>query len=118
MDSILTSVKKMLGIEADYTHFDSDIIMFINSALFQVQQLGVGPSTSFFITGNTETWTTFLSGRTDIEAVKILVYMKVRLMFDPPIHEYVINAIERQIRELEWRLNAQVDKYVPEVTAV
>ena len=109
-NSILISIKKLLGIEPEYTHFDPDIIIHINSALMALQQLGVGPETSFFITSKDDTWESFLGNRTDIESVKLFVYLKARTIFDPPSNSFVLDAFERQIRELEWRLNVQVDK--------
>lgn len=109
MDSILTSVKKMLGIEADYEHFDTDLIMHINSVLLILNQLGVGPLTPFTITGTDETWSDFFSDVAVIELVKSYVYLKVRLIFDPPSTGVLHEAMERQIVEFEWRLNAQVE---------
>jgi hypothetical protein len=117
VDSILTSIKKLLGIEADYTHFDPDIIININMVFMVLNQLGVGPSTCFSITDSTKVWSDFMSTSTNIEAVKTYVYLKVRLVFDPPTTSAAIEAIERQIDELEWRLNAQVEPpIVPVVT--
>jgi hypothetical protein len=84
MDSILTSIKKMLGIEADYTHFDPDIIVAINSAFMFLYQLGVGPVTCFSITDAAPIWTDFLGTNIDLESVKTYTYFKTRLMFDPP----------------------------------
>jgi len=110
MDSILTSIKKLLGIEAEVTNFDQDIIIDINSALMSLNQLGVGPESGLFITGPEETWVSLLGDRKDIEAAKTYIYFKVRLMFDPPSSGFLIDAIERQIKEFEWRLNIQVDK--------
>jgi hypothetical protein len=110
MDSILISIKKMLGIEADYTQFDADIIMNINTVFMVLNQLGVGPEICFSISDSTPTWKDFLGDRVDLEAVKIYVYFKVRLAFDPPATAFVLEAMERQIREIEWRLNVQVDK--------
>lgn len=115
MESILTSIKKLLGIEAEDTHFDPDIIMQINMALMSISQLGVGPSTGFVITGKGEVWLDLLGDRKDIESAKSYIYLKVRLIFDPPSSGVLIEAIERQIRELEWRLNIQVDKPPVEV---
>jgi len=109
VESILVSVKKMLGIEQDYTHFDSDIILNINSVLLSLNQLGIGPTTGFIITGDDETWSSFIGDREDIEAVKTLVYLKVRLVFDPPSNAFVLEAMERQIKEFEWRLNIQAE---------
>lgn len=107
--SILDSVKKMLGITPEYEVFDPDIIMHINSALFVLNQLGVGPTAGFKITGPTETWDEFMPESPNIESVKSYVYMKVKMMFDPPLNSSVIEAMNRQIAELEWRLNVQVD---------
>lgn len=117
MDSILTSVKKLLGIEAEYTHFDADIIMHINAALMTLTQLGVGPAEGFFISDLTATWGAFIGTRTDIEAIKLFVALKVRLMFDPPSSSYVLDAMKNQIQEMEWRINIQVDKSTEEAPA-
>lgn len=109
MNSILTSIKKMLGIAEDYTAFDNDLIMHINSVLMILTQLGVGPATGFSISDSTAEWTDFLSTNTQIEAVKSYVYLKVRLLFDPPTSSAVIESTNRLISELEWRINAAVD---------
>lgn len=105
IDSILTSIKKLLGIEEGYTQFDADIVININSVFSTLFQLGVGPVTCFSITGDTETWSDFLGDRTDIDLVKTYIYQKVRLVFDPPQTGYLIDAIKSQITECEWRLN-------------
>lgn len=112
MDSILTSVKKLLGIDDEYTHFDVDIIMHINSVFAVLTQLGVGPSEGFSITDSYSTWDDFFQKTPHMEMVKSYMYMKVRLMFDPPTSSSVLSAMERQISELEWRLNftAEVNK--------
>lgn len=107
MTSILTTIKKLLGIESDYTHFDSDIIIYINSVLMSLNQIGIGPDAGYAITSDTETWSNYLGASTNLEAVKSYIYLKVRLVFDPPSSDSVIKAIERQIQELEWRLNIQ-----------
>lgn len=109
MDSILTSVKKMLGIEAEYKHFDNDLIMHINSVLLILNQIGVGPKTPFVITGEDETWVDFFADNTPIELVKSYVYLKTRLLFDPPTTGVLHEAMERQVTEFEWRLNIQVE---------
>ena len=105
MDSILTSIKKLLGIEEDYTQFDSDIIIHINSVFSTLLQLGVGPADGFIIEDDSSVWQDFIEGRTDIELVKSYIYLKVRLLFDPPQSGYMIDAIKSQITECEWRLN-------------
>lgn len=109
MDSILTSVKKLLGIVDEYKHFDNDIIMHINSALFTLKQLGVGPSEGFTITDKDAAWTDFIKDVTEVEAVKSYVYLKVKLVFDPPASSAVMEAIKNQISEYEWRLNVEVE---------
>lgn len=109
--SILTSVKKLLGIEEDYEHFDSDIIMHINSVLGILTQLGVGPENGFTISDKTATWIDFLGASlTNLNAVKTYVYLKVRLIFDPPASSSVIESMNRIIGELEWRLNVAAEK--------
>jgi len=118
MDSILTSVKKMLGIEPEYTHFDPDVILNINSVLLSLNQIGVGPNTGFSITGSDEKWTDLLGTRIDLEAVKTLIYLKVRLLFDPPTSSFVLEAMERQITEFEWRLNVQIENAMSIVEVV
>lgn len=115
MESILTSIKKLLGIEPEDTHFDSDIIMSINMAFMSLNQLGIGPETGFVITGKDEVWTDLIGARKDVEAVKTHIYLKVRLVFDPPASGFLIDAIERQIKESEWRINIQVDKLPVEI---
>lgn len=109
MDSILTSIKKMLGIVEEYEHFDPEIIMHINSVLFVLTQLGVGPSEGFSIKDKTAVWDDFITIGMDIEAVKSYVYLKVRLLFDPPTNSAVMESTNRLISEFEWRLNVAVD---------
>lgn len=109
MDSILLSVKKMLGISKEYDHFDSDLIMHINSVFLILNQLAVGPKTPFSITGEDETWNDFFSDSVTIDLVKSYTYLKVRLIFDPPTTGVLHEAMERQIQEFEWRLNTQVE---------
>jgi len=108
MESILTSVKKLLGIQESYTNFDVDIIMHINTAFDILNQLGVGPKLGFMIEDNTETWDQFTTTYS-INMVKSYVYLKVRLLFDPPTSSVLMESMNRTIAELEWRLNAEVD---------
>lgn len=110
MDSILTSIKKLLGITEEYKHFDNDLIMHINSVFMILTQLGVGPATGYSITNVTETWSDFLgTDLSRLEMVKSYTYLKVKLLFDPPTSSAVIESINRQISEFEWRLNVAVD---------
>lgn len=110
MDSILTSIKKLLGITEEYEHFDQDLIMHINSVFMILNQLGVGPKEGFSIIGKSETWDEFTEDDLSIESVKSYIYLKVKLLFDPPTSSAVIDSINRMISELEWRLNVSVDK--------
>lgn len=112
MESILTSIKKLLGIEETDTHFDQDIIMHINTVLLFINQIGIGPTTGFVISDATKTWNDLLVDKLDLEAVKTYVYLKVRLIFDPPTSSYVIEALERSITEIEWRLTQQAETVV------
>lgn len=106
-ESILTSVKKMLGIAEEYTQFDSDLVIHINSVFTILQQLGVGPVKGFSIVDKFSTWTDFLSDNSKLEAVKSYMYLKVRLLFDPPSSSYVVTSYEKLANELEWRLNVE-----------
>lgn len=107
--SILNTIKKMLGLEADYTPFDTDILIHINSALMVLRQLGVGPSSGFAITGPDEVWSDFIGDTIDLEAVKTYVYLRVRSVFDPPQSGIAMDAIQKQLDEYTWRLNVAVD---------
>lgn len=109
-DSILNSVKKLLGYEPEYTEFDPDILININSAMFTLRQLGIGPEGGFSITGADETYEDYLGeGCKEIHAVKMYLYYKTKLGFDTPTNSYLVQQIKDEIKELEWRLNAQVD---------
>lgn len=114
MESILTTIKQMLGIPEEETHFDQDVKININTAFMRLQQLGVGPNAGFYIADKTKVWSDFLNDSTDLEGVKTFIYLKVRLIFDPPSTSFVLESIERQIKELEWCLNVQVEKIIPE----
>ena len=104
-ESILNSIKKMLGITKEYTNFDQDIIMHINSVFMILNQLGVGPSKPYSIINDKNLWSEFISEEEMIHSVKTYIYLKVRLMFDPPSNSSLIESINKQIAELEWRLN-------------
>ena len=106
MDSILTSIKKLLGITEEYKHFDDDLIMHINSVFFTLTQLGVGPEDGFRITDDSAVWSEFIGDDAKLfESVKSYIHLKVRLLFDPPTNSTVLESIERMAREYEWRLN-------------
>ena len=111
-ESILNSIKKLLGITAEYTNFDTDIIMHINSVFMILNQLGVGPSKCFRIEDEYTTWDEYITEDNDLDAVKTYMYLKVKLLFDPPLSSSVLEANKQLINELEWRLNVQVKKEV------
>jgi len=105
--SILTSTKKILGIAEDYIVFDLDIITHINTAFSTLTQLGVGPADGFMIEDATALWTDFdpVDDDTNFNSVRSYVFLKVKQLFDPPTTSYLIEATQKQIEELEWRLN-------------
>jgi len=110
MESILTSIKKMLGIESGYTHFDNDIILLINGVFTTLNQIGVGPEQPVVITGDLETWSGCFPNVASMESVKTYVYLKVRMIFDTStVTSYVLDALNRQAQELEWRLSVQAE---------
>lgn len=109
MESILTSIKKILGITEDYTHFDADIIMHINSVFMILNQLGVGPPAGFRIEDSSATWDDYIPEESMIESVKTYIGLKVRLLFDPPISSAVMECMKQMINELEWRINVQAE---------
>lgn len=108
-DSILNTIKKQLGITEDYTVFDNDLIMHINSVFLTLNQLGAGPDKGFFIEGKTDGWTDYMDEGVLLNSIKTYVYLKVKLLFDPPGSSYAVDAINNIIKELEWRINMQVE---------
>lgn len=104
MESILTSIKKLLGISEEYEQFDADIIMHINSVFLNLTQIGVGPKQGFIIEDETTEWVDFIDDSIQLQAVKTFIYLKVKLLFDPPLSSAVVEAMKRQIAEFEWRL--------------
>lgn len=109
MESILTSIKKLLGISEEYTHFDSDLVMHINSVFSILTQLGVGPADGFLITDASAKWTDFIPDGKDLEMVKSYMYQKVRLLFDPPLSSSVMESMSNMVKEFEWRLQVAAD---------
>lgn len=109
MTSILTTIKKLLGLDSSYVVFDPDIVIYINSAFSALSQMGVGPSTGFYITDEASAWEDFVGEGTNAGDIQAFVYMKVRMAFDPPQSAFAVTAIENQIKELEWRLNVAHD---------
>jgi len=108
-DRILESVKKVLGIAPEYLAFDQDIMMHINSVFSVLHQLGVGPDEPFMIEDETATWTEFLGTERGVNSIKSYVYLRVRLLFDPPATSFVLDAMEKQIEELGWRISTYME---------
>lgn len=109
MESILTSIKKLLGLTEEYEQFDPEIVMHINSVFMDLRQLGVGPEEGFFIEDETSVWTDFVSEIGKIEAVKSYMHLRVKLLFDPPANSSLIESMNRQIAQFEWRLNVAAE---------
>ena len=108
MESILLSIKKLLGIMPEYTHFDDDIIIHINTAFAALNQLGIGPKGGFMIVDENSAWEEYTT-ETNLNMVKTYIYLKVRLLFDPPTSTALIESINRTISELEWRIFLEGD---------
>ncbi len=109
MSSILQTVKKMIGIQPDYEIFDADLIVDINAAFMTLQQLGVGPKEGFMISGADEEWTDFDPSGTLLNAVTQYVFLKTKLVFDPPATSFVLDSYNKLIQELEWRMNVHAE---------
>ena len=107
--SILDSIKKLLGIPSEATEFDTDILIHINSVFSILTQLGVGPSSGFSIEDSSTEWSDFIGDDARLSDVKSFVYLKTRLLFDPPASSAAIDAMNRMASELEWRINVSVD---------
>lgn len=112
-NSILTSVKTTLGLPDAHTAFDSEIILYINSALSTLTQLGVGNPDGFSISSKQEVWSDFIGNDPKLNTVKTYVSLKVRMLHDPPEIGFVITEMRKTVEELEWRINVQVDDEIP-----
>lgn len=107
--SILNSTKKMLGLDPDYDAFDLDVMLHINSVFSTLTQLGVGPAEGFQIEDDSATWDTFLGTDVRLNQVKTYVFLRVRLLFDPPQTGFLTTSYEKQIEQIEWRLNVEAE---------
>jgi hypothetical protein len=112
-DSILDNTKKVLGMEADYTAFDVDVIMHINSVLSTLNQLGIGPLDGFAIEDTTQTWADFLDDVKPLNNVKSYVYLRTRMLFDPPTTSFLLESMKQQIDELGWRISTYRESLQP-----
>lgn len=106
IQSILTSIKKVVNLAADDPSFDEDVLMHINSVFSDLNQLGIGPEEGFEITDNTATWDSFLDGPLQ-SSVKSYMYLRVRMIFDPPVNKAVMDSMEKQAERFEFRLNVE-----------
>jgi hypothetical protein len=121
-ESILKSTKKILGLDETYVVFDLDVITHINAAFSILNQLGVGQVEGFFIEDDTAVWSDFIVPENQLRLVRTYVYLKVRSIFDPPATSYLIEAVNNQVKEYEWRLNVfrewELDPNDPAVTPI
>lgn len=108
--TIMSEIKSMVGPDASYGAFDVDLKVTINSALQTLNEIGVGLTDGFKISTGNETWEEFIGNRTDLESIKEYVYLRVRLVFDPPTSSFVLQSFKDLIKELEWRLEVRADK--------
>lgn len=108
--SILKDIRKLLGVGPDCDHYDTDIIIHINSVFATLQQVGIGPKTIFSIEDEYATWYDFLVDESiDLNSVKTYMFLKVKMFFDPPASSFVLEAMNRQATELEYRMNCYVE---------
>lgn len=108
-ESILISVKKLLGIAEEYTQFDTDIIIHINTIFMALQQMGIGPKDGFSITDENDLWTDFMEDSILLNSVKTYMYLRVKLLFDPPLTSSTVDSFNKLISELEFRMNSKAE---------
>lgn len=109
-ESILTSIKKLLHMGEDYTAFDADVIIHINTVFMTLHQLGVGPEEGFRIEDKYSTWDEFIEDEDNLDAVKTYIYLNVKLVFDPPLNASVMESMKQLIDKYEWRLTVQAEQ--------
>jgi hypothetical protein len=110
VDSILNTIKKLLGIDITDDSFDTDIMVHTNSAILSLSQMGIGPKNGFIVTSDVEVWDNYIDSSTiNLEGVKTYLYLKVKLLFDPPANSTTIDAFNKSIAELEWRMMLAVE---------
>lgn len=108
-DSILVTIKKMLGVGDSYTPFDTDIMVHTNSAILNLTQMGIGPKEGFIVTDYDQKWSDFLTNEVNLEAAKTYIYLQVKMLFDPPTNSFVMDSMEKQCEKLLWRMNVQAE---------
>lgn len=110
-DSILNTVKKLLGIPQDVDDFDNDLIVYINTVFSMVNQMGIGPLKCYKITNASDKWSDF-DNRLDMEDFKTYMYLKVKMLFDPPANNQIMESYNKVIQELEFRIHSLWDMYM------
>lgn len=110
MDSILNTIKKLLGIDSEDDNFDVDVMVMINSTIPALSQMGIGPPNGFVVTTAEDTWADYITSQTiNLEGVKTYLYLKTKLVFDPPTNATVIEAFKKNLEELEWRMMLAIE---------
>lgn len=109
-DSILETVKNLIGVASECADFDTNIMVHINSAIMTLRQIGIGPKNGFSVRDSSSTWTDYIDDINLYESVKDYIYLKVKIVFDPPTSSYVLEAMKEQIKELEWRLQTEKEE--------
>ena len=109
METILNTIKKLLGIQQEYEYFDEDIMIHINTAFATLNQLGVGPAEGFYMDDKTALWDDYITS-INMQMIKSYIYLKVRILFDPPTSSVLMDSMNRSIAEMEWRLFLEGDR--------
>mgnify|MGYP003469382735 FL=1 len=107
--SILKTIRRLVGIDAEFTQFDPELISAINAAFMTLHQLGLGPANGFMIDGEDQTWGDFTNDITQLAGLVNYVLLRTRLVFDPPTNSFVVTSMENQIKELEFRFNVNAE---------
>lgn len=108
MDSILLTIKSMLGLDETYKVFDKELIVYINTAINVLEQLGIGQD-GFTVVSESDTWDSYVTDLAKMESIKTYIYIRTKLLFDPPSNSTLSKSLEDTARELEWRLNVKVE---------
>ena len=112
-DSILMTIRKLVCGDPYADHFDTDLLVHINACFSILNQLGVGPENGFVVTDETQSWSSYVADNRILNMVKTYVTLKVKKIFDPPLTSSVLEAMDKEISQLEWRLNVAVDPIKP-----
>lgn len=116
-DSILMTIRKLVCGDPYADHFDTDLLVHINACFSILNQLGVGPESGFVVTDETQSWSSYVADNRILNMVKTYVTLKVKKIFDPPLTSSVLEAMDKEISQLEWRLNVAVDPVKPTSTS-